>query len=100
MMSMKLLVISRLARRINSGAGLVGSWRSIQSQTRSSAFSASSRLAIAPGVLLAPPARALGVAPFAAPWSSLAAVAASPRAARAAFAVSYTHLTLPTIYSV
>ena len=48
MMSMKFLLISRCERRMNSGAGLLGSLRSIHSATRSSARMASSREAMAP----------------------------------------------------
>ena len=56
---MKLLLINRCARRIRSGAGLVGSLRSIHSQTRSSARLASSRELIVPGGRLAAVAAAL-----------------------------------------
>ena len=45
---MKVLLINRCARRMRSGAGLLGSLRSIHSQTRSRARFASSRELIVP----------------------------------------------------
>jgi len=79
MMSMKFLVIKRLARRIRSGAGLVGSWRSIHSQTRSSACSASSRVAIEPG---APPRAGVDAATVSPPLAVLSPPAACAARAR------------------